>query len=192
MESHRRDELVYRYHGELLAELGWIVAPDDGTGYGVHADTHPDVLLLVPLGDYPVRGQLPVWPLQDSGRVRQSERIPLVVLPVNLRCGLRDAPGGVQRVGTQPLDFRGVLRRQIPLAVRIVWVAGRRHVCRLGRNDPQTLRDPKGRRGIREGGNTQSRLITGWADRAANQGRTAARGLKKKRKDRMGTRWQRQ
>ena len=72
-------------------------------------------------------------------RCTQRQGLSVVVLPVDHRGGAGMHGGGLQRMGPQPLDLRGVLRRAVPLAVRRLWMARRRDVRGLGRDDPAAL-----------------------------------------------------
>ena len=53
VEPDWRDQPCRVSDGKLLAELGWLVASDDGARYRAHADAHPDVLLLFPAVRHP-------------------------------------------------------------------------------------------------------------------------------------------
>ena len=70
--------------GELLAELGWIMASDNGARYCAHPDAHPDVLLLLP-----VVGHFGCWARTSTDvfvfprLYAQREGISLVVLPAD-------------------------------------------------------------------------------------------------------------
>src|SRR5579859_3000776 len=134
MGNYRRYQPLPVYRGQFLAQLGRRMAPDHGPRHRPYPHSHPDVLLLLPALGRPCPRRISLWPLSYSSRLRPGKGLSLVVLPPDFGGRPRNRPGGLQRMGPQPLALRGIFLRPLPLALRRIRMARGWDVRGLGRN----------------------------------------------------------